>query len=98
MKVEFTALLQSTEGAGQPGSEPEQERNAPAQVRRQQAVQRRTIQRTLERPAAEEHAGQADCEGQQMERRYDGGEHGRVPLVLAIAAGMRIDGAAGKNI
>ena len=80
-EVELGALLEPAEGAEQPGDDPEHRGDAPDIVGGQQAAQPVGVERTLERAAPQEHRGQPDGQGEQVQGRDDRGDHaGRVLL------------------
>jgi hypothetical protein len=75
VQVELGALLEPAERAQEAGDDPEQRRDAPRAVGREQPPEPVRVERPLERAAAQEHRGEADGEGQQVQGRHYGREH-----------------------
>src|SRR5262249_15559657 len=78
--VERGFLIETGEDARQPGPDPEESRDAPDVVRREDAADRGLVEDgRAQRPTAHPHGAETEAERQEMQRGGDGGEHEASP-------------------
>src|SRR5262249_34890375 len=84
--IEMGALLQPAERAEQARRDPQERGDAPHAVGGEEPAEAGVVEQPLQRAPAEEDGRQAEGEGEDVERRHDGGHHGRAPRADPRAA------------